>query len=94
VFVQAPNTVRGVKVGASISSTGNAPTYSVIRTDFSRVTTSSVTSMYGFQLMGTITTGGSALSLVVRVIDSGGDTGPGSLTFSGTAYIAKVGAIS
>jgi hypothetical protein len=94
VFIQAPNTNPGLKLGALISSTGTAPTYSVVRSDFIKVSASTTTSMYGFQLMGTITTTGSALSLVVRVVDGTGESGPGSLTFSGTAYIAKVGSIS
>jgi hypothetical protein len=50
--------------------------------------------MYGFEIMGTISTSGSPLNLVIRVIDATGESGPGTLTFSGTAYIAKVGSIS
>lgn len=94
VFIQGPNTNPGLKLGASISSTGSAPTYNVFRGDYSRVTTSAVTSMYGFQIMGTITTTTSALSLVVRIIDATGESVSSGITFSGTAFIAKVGAIS
>ena len=94
IFISAPNTVPGLSVGASLSSTGVSPTYSAVRGDFSKVTSSSVTSMYGFQIMGTITTSTSALSLSIRVIDSTGDSAPTGITFSGTAYIAKVGGIS
>jgi len=94
IFLSAPNTVPGLKVGATLSSTGASPNYSVIRTDFSKVTSSSVTSMYGFQMMGTISTSASALSFSIRVIDSTGDSAPSGITFSGTAYIAKVGSIS
>jgi hypothetical protein len=65
-----------------------------VRTDFLKVTASTTTAIYGFELMGTISTTGSALSLVIRVIDATGESGFGSLTFSGTAYIAKVGSIS
>jgi hypothetical protein len=94
IYIQATNTNPGLKLGASVSSTGAAPTYSVTRSDFIKVTASTTTSMYGFELMGTLSTTGSALSLVVRVIDATGESGPGTLTFSGTAYIAKVGSIS
>jgi hypothetical protein len=94
IYIQATNTSSGLKLGASISSTGAAPTYSVVRTDFLKVTASTTTAIYGFELMGTISTTGSALSLVIRVIDATGESGFGSLTFSGTAYIAKVGSIS
>jgi hypothetical protein len=94
IYVQAVNTNSGLKLGAAVSSTGAAPTYSVVRSDFIKVTASTTTSMYGFQLMGTISTSASALSLVVRIVDATGESGPGILTFSGTAYIAKVGSIS
>jgi hypothetical protein len=94
VFVQGANTNAGLKLGASISSTGTAPSFNVFRGDFTRVTSSAVTNMYGFQIMGTITTTTSELSLVVRIIDSTGESGSSGITFSGTAYIAKVGSIS
>jgi len=94
VFIQGANTNAGLKLGASISSTGPAPSFNVFRGDFTRVTSSAVTNMYGFQIMGTITTTTSELSLVVRIIDSTGESGGSGITFSGTAYIAKVGSIS
>jgi hypothetical protein len=34
------------------------------------------------------------LSFSIRVIDSTGDSAPSGITFSGSAYIAKVGSIS
>ena len=94
VFVQGANTNAGLKLGATISSTGTAPSFNVFRGDFTRVTSSAVMNMYGFQIMGTITTTTSELSLVVRIIDSTGESGGSGITFSGTAYIAKVGSIS
>ncbi len=94
IFIQGPNTNTGLKLGASISSTGTSPSFNVFRGDFTRVTSSGVTNMYGFQIMGTITTSTSPLSLVVRIIDSTGESGSGGITFSGSAYIAKVGSIS
>ena len=94
IFISAVNTNAGLKLGATVSSTGAAPTYSVVRTDFVKVTSASYFPVYGFEFMGTISTSGSALSLSIRVIDAGGDSAPGALTFSGIAYIAKVGSIS
>jgi hypothetical protein len=94
IFLQAENTNPGLTLGASISSTGAAPNYSVVRHDFIKVTSSTTVGMYGFQLMGTITTSGSPLSLVVRVVDANGESSPRGLVISGTAYIAKVGSIS
>ena len=94
IFIEAQNTNAGMRIGATISSTGVSPVYSVQRSDFIKVTASTSTAMYGFEIMGTISTGGSALSLVIRVIDALGDSGSGTVTFSGTAYIAKVGSIN
>jgi len=94
IFIEGQNTNAGLRLGATISTTGAAPTYSVQRSDFIKVTASSATAMYGFEIMGTISTGGSALSLVIRVIDAQGESASGSITFSGTAYIAKVGSIN
>ncbi len=89
IFVQGANTNPGLKLGASISSTGTAPSYNVFRGDYSKVTTSGVTNMYGFQIMGTITTTSSVLTLVIRIIDSTGESGGSGITFSGTAFIAR-----
>jgi hypothetical protein len=94
IFVQAPATVTGLKLGAEVASTGVAPNFSVSRGDFLKVTSSSSTQTYGFQIMGTIATAAAASTLVVRIFDAGGDSSPGSVTFSGTAFIAKVGSVS
>mgnify|MGYP002630473150 CR=1 FL=1 len=94
IFVQAPATVTGLKLGAEVASTGVAPNFSVSRGDFLKVTSSSSTQTYGFQIMGTIATTAAASTLVVRIFDAGGDSSPGSVTFSGTAFIAKVGSVS
>jgi hypothetical protein len=94
IFVQAPAAVPGLKLGAVVASTGVTPTFSVSRGDFLKVTSSNSTQTYGFQIMGTIATTAATSTLVVRIFDAGGDSAPGSVTFSGTAFIAKVGSIS
>ena len=94
IFVQAPATVTGLKLGAEVASTGVAPNFSVSRGYLLKVTSSSSTQTYGFQIMGTIATTAAASTLVVRIFDAGGDSSPGSVTFSGTAFIAKVGSVS
>jgi hypothetical protein len=94
IYISAAATTPGLELGALVRSTGAAPTYNVIRTNFKKVTDSSTVTIYGFYLSGTIKTTGAALSLVVRVIDSTGDSAGGSTVFSGTAYIAKVGNIN
>jgi hypothetical protein len=75
-------------------STGETPTYSVIRTDFRRVTSSTSAKTYGFRIVGTIHTAASASSLVIHLVDWMGDTASTPLVFSGKAYIAKVGTIN
>ena len=44
-------------------------------------------------MVGTIKTSAAAVNLSVQLIDAGGDTSGTPLTFSGTAYFAKVGDI-
>jgi hypothetical protein len=80
--------------GAELMSTGETPSYSVIRTDFRKVTSSTSSKVYGFRIFGTISTRASTSSLVIHLIDWMGDTVSMPLVFSGTAYIAKVGTIN
>jgi hypothetical protein len=94
IYISAAATTPGLELGALVRSTGASPTYNVVRTNFKKVTDSSAINSYGFYLYGTIKTSGSPLSLVVRVIDSTGDSGGSSTVFSGTAYIAKIGNIN
>jgi hypothetical protein len=94
IYISAAATTPGLELGAIVRSTGATPTYNVVRTNFKKVTDSSAVNIYGFYLSGTIKTTGAALSLVVRVIDSTGDSAGSSTVFSGTAYIAKVGNIN
>jgi hypothetical protein len=44
-------------------------------------------------IIGTIKTTSAAVNLSVQLIDAGGDTSGTPLSFSGTAYFAKVGTI-
>jgi hypothetical protein len=94
IVISATSSVAGLEPGAELMSTGETPRYSVTRTDFRRVTSSTSSKTYGFRMVGTIVTTGSPASLVIHLIDWMGDTASTPLVFSGTAYIAKVGSIN
>jgi hypothetical protein len=94
IVISANSSVAGLEPGAEIMSTGETPTYSVIRTDFRRITSSTSNKTYGFRIVGTIATTANSSSLVIRMIDWMGDTASSPLVFSGKAYIAKVGNIN
>jgi hypothetical protein len=94
IVISATSSVSGLEPGAELMSTGDTPRYSVTRTDFRKITSSTSNKTYGFRIVGTIATTGSPVSLVIHVIDWMGDTASTPLVFSGTAYIAKVGSIN
>ena len=94
IVISANSSVAGLEPGVEIMSTGETPTYSVTRTDFRRVTSSTSNKTYGFRIVGTIATAASTSSLVIHMIDWMGDTASSPLVFSGKAYIAKVGTIN
>jgi hypothetical protein len=94
IVITAVSSVVGLESGAELMSTGETPTYSVTRTDFRKITSSTSSKTYGFRIVGTIRTAASASSLVIHMVDWMGDTASSPLTFSGKAYIAKVGSIN
>ena len=93
IYVSAAANPNYFELGATLISTGVVPTFSVISANSKRAFASTSTFNYGFLIVGTIKTSTSAVNLAVELIDAGGDTSGTPLTFSGTAYFAKVGDI-
>ncbi len=82
--------------GARVSSTGETPIFNFIssrsRLDSNPAARNTV---YGISISGVIQTVGATSNLVVNLIDVAGDSSAlGGVTFSGRAYIHKVGTIS
>ncbi|CAN2210895.1 hypothetical protein MCEMRE130_00984 [Candidatus Nanopelagicaceae bacterium] len=79
-----------------MASTGPAPTFNFIasRSKLSSNPAARII-VYGVSISGVIKTLGSTATLVVNLIDVEGDSsGFGGVTFSGRAYIHKVGNIN
>ena len=93
IYISAPANPSYFELGATLISTGDTPTFSVISANSKRAFASTSSFNYGFLIIGTIKTTSAAVNLSVQLIDAGGDTSGTPLSFSGTAYFAKVGTI-
>jgi hypothetical protein len=80
---------------ATVSSTGETPIFNFAASRSKLVTLPGKNIVYGVTLTGTIKTLGTASTLAVNLIDITGETSADSgVTFSGRAYLQKVGTIS
>jgi len=80
---------------ATMSSTGETPIFNFAASRSKLVTLPGKNIVYGVTLTGTIKTLGTASTLAVNLIDITGETSADSgVTFSGRAYLQKVGTIS
>lgn len=80
---------------ATISSTGETPTFNYSASRSKLVTLPGKNIVYGVTVTGTIKTLGTASTLAVNIIDiTGESSGESGVTFSGRAYLQKVGTIS
>jgi len=93
IYISAPASPSYFELGATLISTGDTPTFSVISANSKRAFASTSSFNYGFLIIGTIKTTSAAVNLSVQLIDAGGETSGTPLSFSGTAYFAKVGTI-
>jgi hypothetical protein len=93
IYFAATSTLS-FEFGANLITTGVTPSFKVLQNNFRKVGDSSWTNNYGFLIIGTLKTSGTAQTFAVRVIDRMADTGGSPMVFSGTAYIAKVGTIN
>jgi hypothetical protein len=80
---------------ATMSSTGETPIFNYAASRSKLVTLPGKNIVYGVTLTGTIKTLGTVSTLAVNLIDITGETSADSgVTFSGRAYLQKVGTIS
>jgi hypothetical protein len=80
---------------ATLGSTGETPIYNLSASRSPRATLAGKSYVFGVMITGTIKTLGTASTLVVNLIDTTGESADNlGLTFSGRAYIQKVGTIN
>ena len=80
---------------ARVSSTGQTPTFNFIASRSKLVSSPMKRVVYGVSISGVIQTAGATSNLVVNLIDVTGESSMlGGVTFSGRAYIHKVGSIN
>jgi hypothetical protein len=81
---------------ARVSSTGEVPTFNFQASRSYLVVNPAKRIAYGLMISGTIKTVGATSNLVINLIDVRGESASrsGGVTFSGRAYIQKVGTIN
>lgn len=80
-------------LGLDIVCPGSTVTFTYSRQNIRYATSSAVSNLYTFDVLGTVKVGDSPGGIQVRVIDGFGDSGSNALTLTGKAYITPVGAI-
>ena len=81
--------------GARVSSTGQTPVFNFMASRSKLVSNPMKRVVYGVSISGVIQTVGATSNLVVNLIDVTGESSmQGGVTFSGRAYIHKVGTIN
>jgi hypothetical protein len=76
-----------------LTSTGAAPSYFYTIMPFRYAMESTTSNKLGFSVIGTITVGGTDVSLSVKVVDAVGDTTTKPMVLTGKALITLVGAV-
>jgi hypothetical protein len=76
-----------------LTSTGAAPSYFYTVMPFRYAMESTTSNKLGFSVIGTITVGGSDVSLSVKIVDAVGDTTAKPMVLTGKALITLVGAV-
>ena len=80
---------------ATLGSTGETPIYNLSASRSPRATLAGKSYVFGVMITGTIKTLGTSSALVVNLIDTTGESAENlGLTFSGRAYLQKVGTIN
>lgn len=76
-----------------LTSTGVAPSYFYTIMPFRYAMESTTSNKFGFSVIGTITVGGTDISLSVKIVDAVGDTTTKPMVLTGKALITLVGAV-
>ena len=95
IYLTGESTDDYYDFGARVSSTGATPEFNFMAYRSKLVSNPMKRVVYGVSISGVIQTSGSATDLVVNLIDVTGESSTqGGVTFSGRAYIHKVGIIN
>ena len=93
IYVYGTSVLSNLVLGVDIVTSNATSNYSYLRSDARYVNYNSTTFKYSFVISGTVSSIQGQTGISVRVIDAYGETGGGTLTLTGKAYITLVGAI-
>lgn len=93
IFVHGTSLLNNLVLGIDVVTSNANSVFSVIRSDARYSTYNSTSFKYSFLVSGTVSNIQTQTGLSLRVIDAYGETGAGTLTLTGKAYITLVGAI-
>ena len=91
--IKGSSVFNSMVLGLEILSPGNTVSFVYSRNNIRYAGNSAISTLYTFDVIGTIKVSDSDGSVQVRVIDGFGDSGTNVLTLTGKAYITSVGAI-
>jgi hypothetical protein len=93
IQVKGSSVFMSMVLGLEVLSAGNTVTFTYSRNNTRYVGSSSISTFYTFDVIGTIQVGDHDGSVQVRILDGFGDSSTNPLTLTGKAYITPVGVI-
>jgi len=93
LFIYGTSVLSNLVLGMDVITPNASSMFSVIRSDARFVTHNATSFKYSFLISGTISNIQGQTGIFVRAIDAYGETGGGTLSLTGKAYITLVGAI-
>lgn len=93
IYVFGTSSLSNLVLGADVVTSNASSTFSYLRSDARYTNYNSTSFKYSFAISGTVSNIQGQTGISIRIIDAYGETGGGTLTLSGKAYITLVGAI-
>ncbi len=91
--IRGSSAVNSMVLGLEVLSSGNAVSFAYSRNNIRYAASSSISTLYTFDVMGTIKVSDADGALQIRVLDGFGESATNALTLTGKAYITPIGAI-
>ena len=93
IYIYGTSALSNLVLGVDVVISNATSNFSYLRSDARYVNYNSTTFKYAFVISGTVSAIQGQTGISIRVIDAYGETGGGTLSLTGKAYITLVGAI-
>lgn len=93
IYISGTSVFNSAILGLELLSPGSSINFSYLRDNLRYSSNSAITTLYTFDVFGTIAVGSSNASIQIRIYDGLGDSGANPITLAGKAYITEIAAV-